>query len=643
MNMGKIDIVHVIDNMGIGGAQSMMFELYHALHKHYSDYCNQFVISSENRSSDDVFVSTSKVECVKLQNASFIAGRIASLHKPIAIYHKLASSLVDIPKYIKAKGVPVIAVNHTLYNSRQWNKADARCCDVLVAVSKHMMELTKKWYPKIKQYTYIHNATNKFRYDPIVPEKREKGKLITGRSNRICGWKHSEQWMTWIKDVHLPLKMVHDYLGGRVTARSYNSTKVSPKFIKGRRNVIRMLGNISDFDTKVSIMKGWDLFLYETNREEGISMAILEALACGVPVVCSDHYGNKEIIENGVNGYIFKDKREATSILSHLCNNPQELEELKRKTSEHFVKHLDAKYAAEKYVQLINGVFSGKIGNSISEISSSVQIKSEDQIKFEGEKKVDNKFTILTSCYNKVKYLEEWANSILIQSYRPLEVVIANDCSTDGSGDMLRSLIPRFQEKKIEFKIITNFDRLYCGSSYRNLVQYATGSYFGVLDADDMLVNDAVEYIMKMYNKYPDIAWIYTQFEICDMQMKYKRKGFCTYPPSGQSLLDLGNQRIHGYGHWRTFNYKVKKPAKLFGKSLQCSVDKHMGYRLEETAPGMFIDRVCYRYRQHPIGSTDSVSSTKYAIEMWDKVKEDALRRRKKNMGQRYYPIIKGE
>lgn len=42
-----------------------------------------------------------------------------------------------------------------------------------------------------------------------------------------------------------------------------------------------------------------------TSDTEGFSNAILEYLACGLPVVCTDSGGNREIIEDGVNGYKF--------------------------------------------------------------------------------------------------------------------------------------------------------------------------------------------------------------------------------------------------------------------------------------------------------------------------------------------------
>jgi len=355
-------------------------------------------------------------------------------------------------------------------------------------------------------------------------------------------------------------------------------------------------------------------------------MAILESLACGVPVICSNHYGNKEIIVNGVNGYIFKDKEEARTILTRLINNPEELKKLKESTAKHFEENLDAKHTAGKYVELINSISNNKPFKEVEVLP-----------KIEKDKK---KFTIITSGYNKGKNLDDWANSIIKQKYRPLEVVFANDKSTDDTLIRIKGIKEKFKNNNIEFKLVDNHKQLYCGGSYHNLTNYISGFYVGVLDADDMLAEGSVEYIMELYEKNPDIYWIYTQFLWCNEQMKNGRRGLNSCPGKGQSLLDLGDRGVHGIGTgWRTFSCKIERIDKLFGKHLTCAVDKNMGYRLEEFGPGLFTEKQCYIHRGHPIGSKDSVSSTKNAMNMWKQVIKEAHKRRKK-YNRKARPII---
>ena len=46
-----------------------------------------------------------------------------------------------------------------------------------------------------------------------------------------------------------------------------------------------------------------DVFVFPSFRE-GLSVALMEAMACGLPVVCSDIRGNRDLIEDGKGGFL---------------------------------------------------------------------------------------------------------------------------------------------------------------------------------------------------------------------------------------------------------------------------------------------------------------------------------------------------
>jgi glycosyltransferase involved in cell wall biosynthesis len=46
-----------------------------------------------------------------------------------------------------------------------------------------------------------------------------------------------------------------------------------------------------------------DVFVFPT-MWEGFSLVLPEAMACGLPVICSDHAGSSDIVEDGVDGFI---------------------------------------------------------------------------------------------------------------------------------------------------------------------------------------------------------------------------------------------------------------------------------------------------------------------------------------------------
>ena len=49
--------------------------------------------------------------------------------------------------------------------------------------------------------------------------------------------------------------------------------------------------------------KSADVFVFPS-YQEGLPVALMEAMACGLPVICSNIRGNTDLIENGVSGML---------------------------------------------------------------------------------------------------------------------------------------------------------------------------------------------------------------------------------------------------------------------------------------------------------------------------------------------------
>jgi len=252
---------------------------------------------------------------------------------------------------------------------------------------------------------------------------------------------------------------------------------------------------------------------------------------------------------------------------------------------------------------------------------------------------MNKKFTILTASYNCAKYLPELAESVVKQTYRPIEHIIVNDKSTDNTLKVIEDIKKIYKKHDIEFKFINSSKKLYCGSAYRLALKNATGNYFGVLDSDDMLEPFACEYISEIYEKYPQVAWIYTQYNKYNKKAnRIIKKGFCSHPGKNESLLSMGKKRIHKFSHWRTFSDRLPNKNKIFQKGLRCCVDKNMGYRMEEQGIGMFVNKICYKYRarsrkEKPIVHSEPLRKT------WSEVINITKKRRRRKK-IKIFPIL---
>ena len=92
---------------------------------------------------------------------------------------------------------------------------------------------------------------------------------------------------------------------------------------------------------------------------------------------------------------------------------------------------------------------------------------------------INPKITIITPCYNAVKYIEQTILSIINQDYDNLEYIIIDGGSTDGTVDII---------KKYEDKITYWISELYKRRSdaINKGIAIATGEVFNWVNAFEM-------------------------------------------------------------------------------------------------------------------------------------------------------------
>ena len=107
--------------------------------------------------------------------------------------------------------------------------------------------------------------------------------------------------------------------------------------------------------------------------------------------------------------------------------------------------------------------------------------------------------TVITVVFNNKKYLEETIKSVLNQSYQNIEYIIIDGGSNDGTLKIIKKF-----DKKINYWISEKDNGIY--DAFNKGLKYATGDLIGFVNSDDILLKDALKYLVKYYkiNKETD-------------------------------------------------------------------------------------------------------------------------------------------
>ena len=108
----------------------------------------------------------------------------------------------------------------------------------------------------------------------------------------------------------------------------------------------------------------------------------------------------------------------------------------------------------------------------------------------------------IVPCFNSRAYVCEALDSIFAQTYSPIEVIIADDGSTDGTGDLVRERYP-------EVRVVVQPES--GPAATRNLgISNATGEFVAFLDADDLWHSDKLAQQYQCFLQNPEIEYCVT-------------------------------------------------------------------------------------------------------------------------------------
>jgi len=168
--------------------------------------------------------------------------------------------------------------------------------------------------------------------------------------------------------------------------------------------------------------------------------------------------------------------------------------------------------------------------------------------------------SVLITNYNDARFISEALESVLNQSYKPKEIIVIDDASTDNSVEIIK----QYEKRETIIRLIQNEKNVGVISSINYFLSSIVSSeYFLIIGAHDRLLPGFFEKSMKLLARYPEAG-------VCSalcylINEEGRKKGFfitpivstkeCFIKP--ETAMSIVN-KIDGYIPGHTAIYKLK-------------------------------------------------------------------------------------
>ncbi|MFP7216336.1 glycosyltransferase [Lactococcus garvieae] len=239
---------------------------------------------------------------------------------------------------------------------------------------------------------------------------------------------------------------------------------------------------------------------------------------------------------------------------------------------------------------------------------------------------MNNKVSVVVTCYNHEKYIAKCIKSIFEQTYQNIELIVFNDGSTDRSGEIISALLRESPFEETKYFSGANQGVV----KVRNAaLEQITGEYLLFVDSDNFLNKDYVEILLKEAQKHGDADIAYCQLWDFEKQRNilHDNLDFILENELVQNVIDMSS----------LVKTKAIKSAKFDEnlKSLE-DYDFWLNLILNNGAKAFFVRETKLNYRV-----LDSSRSQRDDLERYYEDYLYILKKYKSSLGEKYDQAIK--
>jgi len=121
---------------------------------------------------------------------------------------------------------------------------------------------------------------------------------------------------------------------------------------------------------------------------------------------------------------------------------------------------------------------------------------------------MDKLVSVITPCYNCAPFIAETIKSVIAQTYTNWEMLIVDDCSTDGSYETALQYAANDKRVKV-YRMEQNSGAAACRNK---AIELSQGEYLAFLDSDDLWLPEKLEKQLQFMIKN-DADFSFTEYE----------------------------------------------------------------------------------------------------------------------------------
>ena len=380
--IGRIRLLHIVDGLKAGGAELLITHIIKALGtKHYKHYAYYYADDGPVRKRLEAYgipVYKGKCRASIKQPIRFSATLFDQMQELISLIRRKRVQVIQshmgpanqlAVAVGKLSGIPVLPTVHTpaafvdkrsrwdlrVYYNKAVNHFVYRAADRVLVVSHEIKEIIQQRFGiKDNKLLLLKNGivcddctSESSEFQEEFPNSADKLKLVT--AGRLVPLKSFDILVRAVGEViNQGLNDLLLLIAGEGEERIRLERLIQELRLE---HCVRLLGLRHDV---MALMKASDIFVMPS-RYEGVSLAMIEAMACGLPIIASDARGLKDCITNEQNGLLFPvgDHKTLAKSILRLANN----KELRDRLSLGARKSFETEYDMRKNVKPLDMLF----------------------------------------------------------------------------------------------------------------------------------------------------------------------------------------------------------------------------------------------------------------------------------------------